>query len=89
MALGISRDKWGWPIPRESIPTHPQGMHPHPYLSHSFYKPELQYLITVLIFAKKLRLLESICESNQQTKINFFFHDGIVEIKSRDFVNKN
>ena len=29
MALGISRDKWGWPIPGESIhiPTHP---HPFP-----------------------------------------------------------
>ena len=43
MALEISRDKWGWAIPGESIPIHPQGMHPHPYLSHPFYKPAFTY----------------------------------------------
>jgi hypothetical protein len=45
MALGISRDKWGWPIPGKSIPTHPQGM--HPYLSHSFYKPGVVEILKI------------------------------------------
>ena len=40
---------------------------------------ELHYLITVLIFQKNLKSLQSIFEANPQEKKRLFFHYGIVE----------